>query len=107
MRCVLIVLTPEAMKFAKANRKERTDFSRNKPLYCIHYKGSEFGSICVDLDTLDHVARLSKFPSRKLKENFLNNFLGTISFPEEAKLNYEWLYKPRDYDWYAWRYEEK
>ncbi len=97
-------MTPEAMKFAKANRRDRTSYSKNRPLYCIHYRGTENGSICVDLETLWHVASMCKFPSRKLKDNFLNNFLGTITFPEVTNMLYDWLYKPSDKYYYDWKY---
>lgn len=104
---VRIILTPKAMQFAKANRKDRTAYSKNKPLYCIHYRGAENGSICVDLATLEQVAILSEFPSRKLKENFINDFLGTLAFPMEARLFYDWQYRPQEWHSWDWRYEVK
>lgn len=106
MRCCRIIITPEAMKFAKANRTDR-EISKNKPKYVIHYRGSESGAICLTLDSLEQVVRLCKFPSRKLKDNFLNDFLATLNFPNESKLLYDWLYKPREHNYYDWRYEVK
>lgn len=102
--CCRIIITPEAMRFAKSNRKDRESYSKNRPLYCIHYRGSENGSICVDLETLAQVAIMCKFPSRKLKDSFLNNFLGTMSFPEEMNVLYDWLYKPSERHYYDWKH---
>lgn len=107
MVCCKIILTPKAIQFAKNNRKKRTDYSKNKPLYCIHYRGLENGSICVSLETLVQVAILSIFPSRKLKENFINSFAGTMMFPNESKTLYDWQYgRVNKYDpWeWDWRY---
>lgn len=105
MTCIRVIIPPKALQWAKKHRTDR-EVTKGNPKYCVHYRGSEFGEICLTLEDLDQFARMCKFPSHILRDKFFNDFLAVISFPKESKTLFDWLYQPREYQYFDWKYQD-
>lgn len=96
-------LTKNALNYAFSRKTDRS-VVKGKPKYNLIYidRNKAKHSIILSIDDLAEVAKMSIFPSRKLKENFFL-MLSAITFPDERNVCYNWIY---GFDSFVWRWNK-
>ena len=93
MRTVEITIPAETFTYMLRNTTTREINKKKEPQYVLYYrhKTGALGQCVITLYTLFTVASQCKFPSYKLKREFLDEYIPSLKFGyAEQRINYKW-----------------